>query len=61
MYVHGAQKIGKRTECQFPAYNPWLELPEQVGRSLFLRKSSTEVLTEEENVKLLLLKGASSY
>lgn len=59
-HAHGAQRIGKRTEHQFPAYSPWLELPEQVGRSLVLRKPSTEVLAEEKNVKLLHLKKASN-
>lgn len=51
MCVHEAQRIGKRTENQFPAYSPWLELPEQVGRSLVLRKPSTEVLAEEKKCK----------
>lgn len=60
--VHGAQRIGKRAEHQFPAYSPWLELPEQVGRSLVLRKPCTEVLAEEKkHIKLLRLKRASNY
>jgi len=58
--VHGAQRTGKRTQHQFPAYSPWLKLAEQVGTKVVLRKPSTEVLAEEKTVKLLHLKRASN-
>lgn len=58
--MHGSQRIGKRTECKFPAYGPGLELPEEAEEVSFEKKrSSTEVLAEQKAVKLLHLKRAS--